>query len=149
MAGRPAIDLELEVRVQRLVLDANERGLLTAAHDCGDGGLAVALAECCIAGGVGLDAADADLGARLDAALFGETQSRFVLGVRDEAAFEAVAGLAGEADVPIARLGIAGGAGLRLGPVDVAVDDLREAYEAGLPRALMGEGAEPAVGRRA
>ncbi|MBM3141187.1 MAG: phosphoribosylformylglycinamidine synthase subunit PurL, partial [Chloroflexi bacterium] len=37
-AGRPAIDLALEARVQRLVLDANAAGLLTAAHDCAEGG---------------------------------------------------------------------------------------------------------------
>ena len=62
VAGLPAIDLDLEARVQRLVLDANAAGLLSAAHDCADGGLAVALAECCLAGGVGLDAREADLG---------------------------------------------------------------------------------------
>ena len=138
-AGRPVLDLAHEARVQRLVLLANERGLLSAAHDCSDGGLAVALAECCLAGGVGLDAGGADPGARLDAALFGETQSRFVVaapGPRERRALQAAAAAAG---VPVSPLGAAGGARLRLGPIDASLDALREACEGGLPRALAGE----------
>ena len=154
VAGQPALDLEREAAVQRLVLEANARGLLNAAHDCADGGLAVALAECCLAGGVGLDARDAELaggdpGARLDAALFGEAQSRFVVGVPDEAALAQLEALAAEAGVPLALLGRAGGARFQLGPVDASLGELREAYEEGLPRALAGGGAEPEVERRA
>jgi phosphoribosylformylglycinamidine synthase len=135
VAGRPQIDLDLEACVQRLVLTAHERELLTAAHDCADGGLAVALAECCIAGGVGLASADASLGSRLDAALFGEAQSRFVVATEDAAALLA---LATEAGVPATVLGVAQGDRLRLGPLDAQLDDLREAYEGGLGRILGG-----------
>ena len=138
VAGSPAIDLDLEKRVQRLVLDANEQGLLTAAHDLADGGLAVALAECCLAGNVGLDAGAADLGERVDAALFGEAQSRFVVGVRDAEACDALAALAAESGVPVTVLGPAGGDRLWLGPVDASVEALRGAYEGGLERALGG-----------
>src|SRR6185437_6933651 len=57
-AGRPAqLDLDLEGRVQRLTLDLHHDGLLRSAHDCSDGGLAVALAECCIWSDLGLDGA--------------------------------------------------------------------------------------------
>ena len=136
VAGAPAIDLDLEARVQRLVLDANERGLLSAAHDLADGGLAVALAECCLAGDVGLDARAADLGPRLDAALFGEAQSRFLVGVPDGAARAALEALAAEAGVAVAVLGTARGDRLQFGPVDASLGALREAYEGGLPRAL-------------
>ena len=135
-AGRPALDLDLEARVQRLVLDANARGLLAAAHDCSGGGLAVALAECCLAGGVGLDAGGADLGGRLDAALFGEAQSRFVVAAPDAAARAALEALAAERGVPAAALGAAGGDRFRLGPIGLPLGALREAYEGGLPRAL-------------
>ena len=124
--------------MQRVVLDANERGLLTAAHDLADGGLAVALAECCLAGNVGLDARAADLGERVDAALFGEAQSRFVVGVRDAEACDALAALAAESGVPVTVLGPAGGDRLWLGPVDASVEALRGAYEGGLERALGG-----------
>ncbi len=138
VAGRPVIDLDIEARVQRLVLDANERGLLTSAHDLADGGLAVALAECCLAGDVGLDARAADLGARVDAALFGEAQSRFIVGVPDAEARDALAALAAESGVPVTVLGPAGGDRLQLGPVDAPVEALRGAYEGGLERALGG-----------
>ena len=135
-AGRPAIDLGREVAVQRLVLDANKRGLLTAAHDCSDGGLAVALAEMCMAGDVGIDASATELGDRLDATLFGEPQSRFVVGARDAEAVEALAALAAASEVPATVLGPAIGQRIRLGPVDVPLDDLRAAYEGGLERIL-------------
>ena len=135
-SGRPAIDLDHELAVQRLVLEANERGLLTAAHDCSDGGLAVALAECCLAGEVGVDASKAELGERLDAALFGEAQSRFIVGAPEGAAADALFDLARESGVPAAVLGRAGGERVRLGPVHLLLDDLRDAYEGGLERIL-------------
>ena len=134
IAGQPRIDLDLEVRVQRLCLEAARRGLLKSAHDCSRGGLAVALAECCLAGGRGLEAPDAPVEGRLDAALFGEAPSRIVVSSAEGATLEA---LARERDVPLVRLGRVGGDRLRLGGfLDVAVEDLRRAYEEGLPRAL-------------
>ena len=51
--GRPSINLALEVRVQQLCRRAIRRGVVASAHDCSDGGLAVALAECSILGDVG------------------------------------------------------------------------------------------------
>jgi phosphoribosylformylglycinamidine synthase len=133
VAGRPAIDLDLERRVQRLVLDTHAGGLLTAAHDCADGGLAVAVAECCLAGNIGLGAATAAQDGRLDAWLFGEAQSRFVVATSD---LEALQALAREHDVPGFVLGVAGGDRLRLGPIDVSLDAVRQAYEGGLARIL-------------
>ncbi|WP_018131135.1 phosphoribosylformylglycinamidine synthase subunit PurL [Effusibacillus pohliae] len=54
VAGKPpAIDLALEKSVQRFTLAAIQQGLVRSAHDCADGGLAVALAESAIAGGKG------------------------------------------------------------------------------------------------
>jgi len=51
--GSPKIDIDLEKRVQRVCREAIDRGLITSAHDCSEGGLAVALAECSIQGGIG------------------------------------------------------------------------------------------------
>jgi phosphoribosylformylglycinamidine synthase II len=142
VAGRPEIDLDLEVRVQKLVIEANERGLLTAAHDCADGGLAVALAECCLAGAIGIDGRGATLGARLDASLFGESQSRFIVAVPDVEALAKVAVLAADANVEMTVIGEATDVRLRLGPVDASLEELRDRYEEGLPRALAGRGVE-------
>ncbi|MSP22674.1 MAG: phosphoribosylformylglycinamidine synthase subunit PurL [Dehalococcoidia bacterium] len=139
LAGHPVIDLHLEVRTQRLVLDAHGRGLLTSAHDCSDGGLAVTLAESCMAGEVGLEVSTVDLGARLDGALFGEAPSRFVVGTRDA---QTLLALARKADVPAVRLGVAGGERFRLGPVDLDVTAMLDVYERALPELLAGTEAE-------
>ncbi len=137
VAGRPEIDLDLEARVQQVCLEAIGRGLLRSAHDCSQGGLAVALAECCMAGGLGMDG-NAQSKGRLDAALFGEAQSRIVISCAEDAAGD-VAALAREADVPLTRLGRVGGRRLTLGGlVDVSVEELAAAYGEGLPRALAG-----------
>jgi phosphoribosylformylglycinamidine synthase len=82
VTGRPpALDLEKEKRVQAVCLAAVRDGLAASAHDCSDGGLAVALAECCIHGGIGARLRlPVQLSAiRLDAALFGESPSRIVV----------------------------------------------------------------------
>ena len=60
------------------LVDAVETELLQSAHDCSDGGLAVALAESAISGGVGVHVRG-DVGERLDAALFGEAGARAVV----------------------------------------------------------------------
>jgi phosphoribosylformylglycinamidine synthase subunit PurL len=98
-------------------------GLLHSAHDVAEGGLAVALAECCLAGGVG---ATIDFGAGVDeAALFGEGPGAFVVsGPR-----EALSRFGGAAHV----LGTTGGTSLRIeGVLDVPLDELSRAHANGL-----------------
>ncbi|MCA9854242.1 MAG: phosphoribosylformylglycinamidine synthase subunit PurL, partial [Dehalococcoidia bacterium] len=70
VAGLPVVDLTAESRLQRLVLAAHSEGLLLSAHDCSDGGLAVALVESALAGECGFHG-DISIDGRLDAALFG------------------------------------------------------------------------------
>ncbi len=134
--GRLTLDLALEERVQRAALAAIRQGLATACHDLSDGGLAVALAEMCLAGNKGLDAESAYLGPRLDAALFGEAQSRIIVAVQPEnrGALETIVrGLS----IPIEIIGrVAAEPRFRLGPINLPLADLREAYEGGLPAAL-------------
>jgi phosphoribosylformylglycinamidine synthase II len=61
-AGRiPDVDLEAEVCLQEALREAIGSGLVRSAHDCSDGGLAVAIAECCLAGGLGADLNLADV----------------------------------------------------------------------------------------
>ncbi|UCH86009.1 MAG: phosphoribosylformylglycinamidine synthase subunit PurL [Dehalococcoidia bacterium] len=135
VAGRPSIDPDLEVRVQRAALEAIGEGLATACHDCSEGGLAVALAEMCI-GGLGLDASGIKTGGRVDAALFGERQSRIVMAVAPEAG-ERLAEVAAAHDVPIAHIGRVAGQRLVLGSyVDLPVAELAVAYGGGVERAL-------------
>ena len=119
-AGQPSIDLDLERRVQEVCRQAIADGLIRSAHDCSDGGLAVALAESCILGGVGfrgiLDAT------RWDAALFGEKQSRIVVSL-DSADLPNLADLARSRDVPLLSLGRIGGDRLVLRIGDEATND--------------------------
>ncbi len=93
-------------------------GLSSSAHDVSEGGLAVALAEAALAGGLGVScsltlAERPD--ARLDAALFGEAYSRIILSARPWAA-EAIIQLAQARGIPCVRAGevVAKGQGFRL-----------------------------------
>ncbi|MDY6782524.1 MAG: phosphoribosylformylglycinamidine synthase subunit PurL [Cyanobacteriota bacterium] len=87
VAGKPpVVDFELERAVQAACREGIARGWLSSAHDCAEGGLAVALAECCIGGELG---AEIDLppvaGARRwDEVLFGEAASRIVVSLKPE-----------------------------------------------------------------
>ena len=120
-AWQPRIDLDMERRVQEICREGIRQGLVLSAHDCSDGGLAVALAESCILGGVGfrgiLDAA-----ARWDAALFGEKQSRIVVTVeRDK--MPLLEHLARSQDVPALSLGRTGSDRFVLRMGDEATND--------------------------
>lgn len=135
--GRISLDLALEERVQRAALATIRQGIATACHDCSDGGLAVALAEMCLAGNKGLDAGAALLGPRLDSTLFGEAQSRIIITMKAESR-SALQTIVGALSVPIELIGRVGPAeaGFRLGPVEASLAELRDAYEGGLTVAL-------------
>jgi phosphoribosylformylglycinamidine synthase len=127
----PGVELG-EVRVaQAAVRQAVRAGRLSSAHDIAEGGLAVALAESALAGGLG---AEVDLGDAGDAltALFGEGPGGFVLSGSEEA----LAPFGTAARV----IGTVGGDRLRIrtgeAQVDLAVDDLHGAHAGGLVEAL-------------
>ena len=120
----PHVDLELEIKVQSAVRDLIREGLVKSAHDCSEGGLAVALAECCF-NPAGLLGVDVDLGfsdgcavaSHKDAAtaifLFNESQSRIVISVIGDDA-EKTMSILRERGVPSQRLGKVGGDELRI-----------------------------------
>jgi phosphoribosylformylglycinamidine synthase II len=128
-AGRiPDVDLGAEVALQRVVRQAIAARLLCSAHDCSDGGLAVAMAESCLAGKIGAALSlaavpwagnDAVAGSpvtrspatRADLAFFGEAPTLVVVSVAPENAkvFEDLCAAAG---VPCSRLGTVGGVDL-------------------------------------
>jgi len=99
----PPVDLGLEGRVQAMCREVIGAGWVRAAHDVADGGLAVAVAEMCIAGDTGAVLELAAPG-RADVALFGEGGSRIVLEVAPEhvAMVEQTAAMR---DVPCTTLG--------------------------------------------
>jgi phosphoribosylformylglycinamidine synthase subunit PurL len=109
----PRLDLAEEKRMHALVLEAAAAGWLRSAHDCSDGGLAVALAECAFHGeepGLG-GRFDLPGTLRPDVLLFSESPSRMIVTTRDEAHLRAAAHRRG---VPCHRLGVVGGDQLSL-----------------------------------
>jgi phosphoribosylformylglycinamidine synthase len=109
VAGRPPrLDADAEKALHAAVLEAADAGWLRSAHDCSDGGLAVALAECAFRreeAGLG-GRFDLPGALRADVLLFSESPSRMVVSTREEAHLRAVAHRHG---VPCHRLGVVGG----------------------------------------
>ena len=99
----PELDLELEAKAQKYILDIIRKGLVKSAHDVGDGGIAVALAESCIQGNFGADIS-LDIDVREDSLLFGESQTRFMLSVSEDK-LDAVIDLAAENGIEAAVVG--------------------------------------------
>ena len=111
----PVLNLERELAVQAACLRAAEAGILRSAHDCSDGGLAVALAECCFSSlnrpGVG---ARIDISGEFDLStrLFSETPSRIIISF-DKSALADVERIASDARCPMTMLGSVGSDRLR------------------------------------
>jgi hypothetical protein len=108
VTGRPpALDLERERRLHRLLIEAARSDLLESAHDCAEGGIAIALAESAIAGGVGFAVTlPGDQPGHVG--LFSESASRAVVSVAPERATE-LEDAAAEGGVSFTRLGETGG----------------------------------------
>ena len=137
VAGRPRIDMGLEIMVQSACRRLVREGVVESAHDCSDGGLAVALAECCIAGGVGFRDWFTVPG-RWDAALFGERQSRIVVSLPAELEPE-LRRICAEESAPWVPLGRTGGDTLALPhAADVPIARLADVWQNALERALAG-----------
>jgi phosphoribosylformylglycinamidine synthase II len=111
----PNLDLVHEINIQNIVRDLIREGLVKSAHDCSEGGLAVALAECCFDPD-GLSGAEVDLGAydlRTDQILFNEAQSRIIISVAPEN-LERAMSILQERGLPHQQLGQVGGGELRI-----------------------------------
>jgi phosphoribosylformylglycinamidine synthase len=145
----PRLDVERERAVGQACMALVRARLIRSAHDCSEGGLAVALAEACLVGpgpvGVSAElagAAGADGALRPDALLFGEAPSRIVISFapEDTARVEAVVA---EYKAPFSRLGTTGGQRIRFTSggralVDVALAEAARAYREGFRRIVEG-----------
>jgi phosphoribosylformylglycinamidine synthase II len=116
----PQIDLARERAVQAVCLAAAEAGLLASAHDCSDGGLAVALAECCfsslnrVAIGAQISLAEpAAAASSAELALFSESPSRIILSF-PQSSLTTIEELAAREACPLTLLGNVGGNMLRI-----------------------------------
>ena len=144
--GLPRLDFDREIAVQGTCLKASERELITAAHDCSDGGLAVALAECCFSSlGRSAIGAEIDLKTSLPAAvtLFSESPSRIVITFPQTSLAE-VSKLAERNTAPLELIGRVGGERLRISCnqtalIDLNVSELEDVWRNGLSRKLQAE----------
>jgi len=131
IAGQPSIDLEKEISVQKLCRNLIQHDLVKSAHDCSEGGLAVAIAESCIKGEIGFKG-EFETRGRWDVQLFGEQQSRIVISVKEDNIDE-VMQLCIDYQVEVLNLGIVGGERLYVpGLLDVSVAEISEAWMVGL-----------------
>ena len=130
----PWIDLRLERAVQRCCISAINRGIIQSAHDVSDGGLAVALAECCIMEPDRTVGARIELheGMRADAHLFGESQARIIVSVQEKD-LSRLSEIAAKEGAPMRVIGEVGGRSLNIQSIlDVPVDELSAAWRQGL-----------------
>jgi len=141
----PSLDLDAERALQRLIVALAEARLIRSANDCSDGGLAVALAECCFdTNGVGAEASIAgievasDPRVNLAAALFGESASRIIASATTDVLAD-VLERAEAAGVPARVIGQTGGNRLNIAvggatAIDVAVDDAERTWVSAVSR---------------
>ena len=133
----PALDLGAEVKLQRVVLELARERLLSSAHDVSDGGVGVALAECCIAGRIGCSIElSAIKGASTLQMLFHEEPSRVVLSFPPEHRAK-VQERCTALGVPFELLGFVGGDTLEVEDlIDVPVQVLTESHLRALDRVV-------------
>src|SRR5438270_1350858 len=141
----PPVELAAERRAGECIRSLIDEGLVTAVHDCSDGGAAVTVAEMALAGNIGLDMIVVEQIPNPGAILFGEDQGRYVVTTRDPDAVRAAANTAQLFAVPI---GITGGDRIafdlvgRGGEQSVSLSELRAAHEGFFPK-LMGSELTP------
>ncbi len=132
----PPVDLDAERKAGELVRALKAQGLITAAHDLSDGGLAVAAAEMALAAGTGVTI-EAHPALSPAEWFFGEDQARYLVACRP-AATDAVLAAAGNAGVPARRVGATGGDTVALGASALPLVTLHEIHGTGFAR-MMGE----------
>ncbi len=140
----PPVDLAAERKTGEFVRAAIARGLVSAVHDVSDGGVAVAIAEMALAGGIGAQWVIDDLFATYHSVAFGEDQGRYVVTTSD---FQTLTAEAEAQGVPCLQIGKTGGGevtchceGTGVPGTPIPLADLRAAHEGFFPR-LMGSDA--------
>ncbi|KQT87834.1 phosphoribosylformylglycinamidine synthase [Methylobacterium sp. Leaf469] len=138
IAGReagapPPVDLAAERRNGDFVRGLIVSGQVDTVHDLSDGGLAVAVAEMAMAGGIGAALPEVPARMATHAYLFGEDQARYLLAVDAETAPDLLYSATAQG-IDALVVGVTGGDRITLpGGESIAVADLREAHEGWLP----------------
>jgi phosphoribosylformylglycinamidine synthase len=128
--GLPRIDLEYEKRVQDACREAIKAGIILSCHDCSEGGLAVAIAECCMnpMSPVGAEIKVDYSGLRPDEMLFGEAQSRFVVSL-GKGGMQRLKQIASAFNAPVEEIGVVAGDVLSINNlVSMRVEKIKSAW---------------------
>jgi len=142
----PKLNLETELAVQLACLRAAQNGLLRSAHDCSDGGLAVALAECCFSS-LNHEAcgADIDITGEYDVTtrLFSESPSRIIISF-DQAVLGDIEVIVAAASCQMTLIGNVGSDHLRIESdgeevIELDIDELESAWRSSLKEKLQAE----------
>lgn len=134
VAGKPNLQINLEISTQRACVEASNRRLLSSAHDCSDGGLAVAISESCIAGKMGATIYE-PISGRWDALLFGEDQSRILVSV-NPFNLPILEEICREYGATWVLIGKTGGTSMIIQEfIEIPVDDLCSAWSQGIKKA--------------
>jgi phosphoribosylformylglycinamidine synthase len=121
----PHVDLAAEKAAGEFVRAAHMNGLITAAHDLSDGGLALAVSDMALAANTGVTVKAGDTGW-----FFGEDQARYLLATTDA---DALIKAAQDAGVPAENIGSFSGTDVILGDTQTSLADIKAAFEAGIP----------------
>ncbi|MBB2961100.1 phosphoribosylformylglycinamidine synthase subunit PurL [Methylobacterium sp. R2-1] len=141
----PPVDLAVERRNGDFVRSLIVSGIADTVHDLSDGGLAVALAEMAMAGGLGAALPAAPDGVPAHAYLFGEDQGRYLIAVPAEAAADLLYSASAQG-IDAATVGIVGGDSLVLpGEETISVAELKAAHEGWFPAYMASQPAAPAA----
>jgi len=142
----PEIDLAVEAAVQAVCLEAAEAGLIASAHDCSDGGISVALAECCFSS-LNHSATGADLSLKdslsITSSLFSESPSRIIVSFPESSGGQ-LQEIAGRLDCSFNVIGVVGGTRLRIRhgeqeAISIEVQQLEQAWRSSLSKRLEAE----------
>ena len=127
----PMLNFRMELGVQNTALAAIRADLVTSAHDCSEGGIAITLAESVITGDIGasvnLESID-----RLDTTLFAESQSRIIITAKADKLDE-IKAIADDQDIPYTVIGTVGGTDLKISvdgeeTINLPIEKIADAY---------------------
>ncbi len=115
IAGKPPIvDFDLERKVQAVCRSGIRSGLIQSAHDCAEGGIAIALSECCFGHHLGADIQIPAHSNRIDQVLFAEGGARIIVSIKPESVAEWEQILTSELGKQWQKLGTVGGKSLKI-----------------------------------
>jgi phosphoribosylformylglycinamidine synthase len=139
----PELDMEKEATLQRALVALIRAGLVESAHDCADGGLAVALVEAALPAGVGLNVSLPTTELAPEFALFAEDASRVVISC-DPIHLPRIKQVAEEYDIAADVLGETGSGRVEIiaggeTAISATIQELRDSYEGSLEKALKTE----------